>query len=135
MKFNIDGGDAITEFNKSNNWLDDKGIYHIIFSTNVHINIDDLKIDLDAYKLATNDLIPPAMIDLSGVLSITPEGRQFISKEIAKIGIPATALIVKSRMSRLIGSFFIGINKPNFPVKLFHDEHKAVEWLDNFLHE
>ena len=120
---------------KSENWKDDEGIIHMVFLDNVNLNIDDLKSELQCYKSLSNDLTPPALIDISGVLSIDYNGRKFIADEIAKIGVPATALIVKSRMSRLIGSFFIGINKPDFPVKLFDDEQKALEWLKGFLDE
>lgn len=114
--------------------MDDKGICHIIFPENVHINSEDLKIELDCYKATVNNIARPAIIDLTGVLSISSDGRQYIAEEIAKIGVPATALIVKSRISRLIGSFFIGINKPDFPVKLFDDTEKAENWIQGFLH-
>ena len=120
---------------KSDNWKDNDGIVHMVFLDNVNLNINDLKTELTCYKSLSKEFTPPALIDISGVLSIDSDGRKFIAEEIAKIGVPATALIVKSRMSRLIGSFFIGINKPDFPVKLFDDEQKAVEWLKGFLHD
>lgn len=130
----FDGGDAITELMKSNSWLDDTGIYNIIFHDNTHVTMESIEIELNDYKNKTGGNSPPALINLTGVLSISSEGRQYIAEEITKLGVPATALVVKSRISRLIGSFFIGINKSDFPVRLFDDEHKAIEWLQGFLH-
>ena len=117
--------------------MDDTGIYHINFLDEVNVNIDELKKELEEYKSVTNGLNsqPPAIIDLTSVKSISSEGRQFIAKEVDKIGIPATALIVKSRISRLIASFFIGINKPDFQVEIFDDEQKAIEWLKGFIND
>ena len=45
----------------------------------------------------------------------------------------AQAIIVDSPVSRLIGSFFLGLNKPPFPTKLFTSEADAVEWLKGYL--
>lgn len=120
---------------KSDIWLDDTGICHIVFPKNSILNLESIENELEDYKNKTGEKSPPALIDLSGVLSISSEGRQYIAEEIPKIGVPATALLVKSRISRLIGSFFIGINKPVFPVRLFDDETRAIEWLQGFINE
>ena len=45
--------------------------------------------EFENYKLISENASPPALIDLTEVLSITSEGRQYISEEIAKIGVPA----------------------------------------------
>ena len=41
-----------------------------------------------------------------------------------------TAVIAKSKLSQLTANFFLGINKPSSPVKLFNEKSKAVEWLN-----
>jgi hypothetical protein len=45
----------------------------------------------------------------------------------------ATALIVDSPVGRIIGNFFIGMNKPGIPVKIFDSEDKAIQWLRGFI--
>ena len=39
------------------------------------------------------------------------------------------AMKIKSNVSRIIGNFMYSINKLPYPVKLFNDEKKAIEWL------
>lgn len=36
-------------------------------------------------------------------------------------------------MSRVLGSFFIGLNKPTMPVKLFTSEKEALNWQQTFI--
>lgn len=39
------------------------------------------------------------------------------------------AMLVGNSLSRMLGNFFIGFNRGDFPVKLFLEEEKATEWL------
>ena len=41
----------------------------------------------------------------------------------------AGALVVESALSRALGSFFIGLSRPNVATKLFDSVENAVEWL------
>lgn len=61
------------------------------------------------------------------------EVRRFYSDLSLTIPIAATALLVSSPVSRVIGSFYLGINKPHHPIKLFTSETEAVEWLKQYL--
>lgn len=39
------------------------------------------------------------------------------------------ALVVEDALSRALGSFFLGLSRPNMPLKLFDTADKAIEWL------
>ncbi len=41
-------------------------------------------------------------------------------------------LLIGSPVSRVIGNFFMGLNKPIYPTKLFTDPQKAIRWLQTF---
>jgi hypothetical protein len=41
----------------------------------------------------------------------------------------AGALVVEDALSRALGSFFLGLSRPNAPTRLFDTVDKAVEWL------
>lgn len=43
------------------------------------------------------------------------------------------ALLIGSPVSRMIGNFFLGINRLRVPVRLFSDEAEALEWLKRYL--
>jgi hypothetical protein len=42
-------------------------------------------------------------------------------------------LIVDTPLSRTLGTFFLRVNKPPFPVRLFDNEASAVAWLRAFV--
>ena len=41
----------------------------------------------------------------------------------------ALALLVDNQLSRLLGNFFVGFQKGQYPVKLFTSTEKAKHWL------
>ncbi len=45
----------------------------------------------------------------------------------------ATAVMTNNPVSRLLTNTYVKIFKPNYPVKIFSDEEKAVLWLKEFL--
>lgn len=44
-----------------------------------------------------------------------------------------TALVVGSPVSRVIGNFFVGLNRPRYPYRIFDDPALATEWLRGFV--
>ena len=44
----------------------------------------------------------------------------------------ATALLTSSPVSKTIGNFFMGLNKPLSPTRLFTNSDKAIQWLHTF---
>ena len=72
------------------------------------------------------------LIDMTAVTEITKEARDyFANKRTASIQ-RATALLIGSPVSRLIGNFFMGLNRPISPTRLFTNPHKAIQWLHTF---
>ena len=72
------------------------------------------------------------VIDITDTREITKEARDYFANERTASIQRATALLTKSPVSRIIGNFFLGLNKPISPTQLFTDPQKAVEWLQTF---
>jgi hypothetical protein len=70
---------------------------------------------------------------MNSIKESTVEARDFLASEEACIDIIATALCVDSVLGDYNSSFFISINKPAIPIKIFNDEAKAKEWLEQFV--
>ncbi len=71
----------------------------------------------------------PLMCDLTNVAGMTYECRKhFSGKEHAET-YTKCALIIGSPISRILGNFFIGLNRPEKRVKLFTSRHQAEVWL------
>lgn len=71
----------------------------------------------------------PLLCDLTNVVKMTQECRRhFSGKEHAET-FSKCALIVTNPVSKIIGNFFIGLNKPLKPTKLFTSKEEGLKWL------
>lgn len=71
----------------------------------------------------------PLLCDLTNVVKMTQECRQhFAGVEHSKL-FTNCALIVTSPISRIIGNFFLGANRPIKPTRLFTSKEVGVKWL------
>jgi len=69
------------------------------------------------------------LVNISQVKSVSRECRAFASSQDTHNFITRLALIVNSPVSRVIGNFFLGLNRPPFPLKLFTNKDEAINWL------
>jgi hypothetical protein len=113
--------------------LDSSGIVKCCIHDDYYLELDDAKENIEAIKQFGNGKPIPVLVDIRESKGGSKESRAyFASEETGKIQ-SACALIVSSPLSRLIGNFFIGLNKTKFPTKLFLKEDEAVAWLKTFL--
>lgn len=73
--------------------------------------------------------------DVRSIKKITKEARDFMASEQGCEGIIATAIIIDSPLGMMLANFYISINKPLRPVKLFTNIAKAKKWLSQFADE
>lgn len=74
----------------------------------------------------------PLLIDGRGIKSMEREARAFFTANGRRTNTLAFAIIIDSSVSKVVGNFFLGINKPIVPTKLFLNEETAIEWLEQF---
>ncbi|MDP1744379.1 MAG: hypothetical protein Q8L90_02310 [Bacteroidota bacterium] len=85
-------------------------------------------------RLEATDFIPyPMVIDIKSIKSITKPSRDFLASEKGCQGIIAAAFLIDSSLGRILGNFFIQINKPLRPTKIFTNEIKAKKWLSKYI--
>ena len=72
------------------------------------------------------------LVDMTAITEISKEARDYFANERTASIQRATALLIGSPVSRVIGNFFMGLNKPISPTRLFADPHKAIQWLQTF---
>lgn len=75
----------------------------------------------------------PILIDSRGIGSMSYEARRHFSVRGRDTKTSAFGIIIGSTVSRVLGNFYLGINKPTVPTKLFDNEEEATEWLKQFL--
>jgi len=64
---------------------------------------------------------------------MTRDARNYFSMNGRETKLNSMAIVIKSPLSRVIGNFFLGMNKPAVPTRLFDDENDAIEWLHEYL--
>jgi hypothetical protein len=75
----------------------------------------------------------PTMIIGHGIISMDKPAREYLSSAAATEGLIATAIVVNSEFHRIVGNFFISVNRTAMPVRIFRDEAKAEKWLQKFI--
>jgi hypothetical protein len=75
----------------------------------------------------------PLLIDSRGIKSMTREARNQFTTKGRETNTLAFAIVIDSPLSRVIGNFFMGINKPAVPTRLFDDEIEAEKWLKPYV--
>jgi len=112
--------------------LGEDGIVRVKMFSDTRESLADAKENIAALAKLCEGRKCPVMIDLAGSRSISQDARRYYSGEEAGRHICASALIVGSPVSRVLGSFFLGLNKPAYPVRLFTSEAEAIKWLKEF---
>lgn len=109
-------------------WKKD-GFCHVKIKDKAVIDVDDVKELDNVVKRLMGERKSLIIADLSQIRYVTFEARKY--RAIAEFSghIGALALIIENPIAQVIGNFFIGINKPQFPVKLFHSKSNGVGWL------
>jgi len=112
-------------------WKEDN-ICHFVFKPGSVETLETAVINFEAcLPLLPNDNVNYLLVDLTHIQSMSKEARDFYAGENTAAYAKAVALIIKSPISTVIGNFFLGINKPAFPTKLFSNETEAIEWLQS----
>jgi len=73
-----------------------------------------------------------AVIDMRRVHAISREAREYYANERTASIQRATALLVGSKLTQVIANFFMGLNKPVSPTRMFTNPDKALAWLATF---
>jgi hypothetical protein len=93
------------------------------------IQLQDAKDNTAAVIKLSSGIIYPILVDLREIKSISKEARNHFSMRGRKPNVSAVAMLVKSPVSRIIGNFFIGFNRPVIPIRLFSAEKSAITWV------
>jgi len=75
----------------------------------------------------------PLLIDSRGIKSMSRDARNQFSTKGRETHVLAFGIVISSPISRVIGNFFMGINKPAVPTRLFENEVEAEKWLKPYV--
>ncbi|MEO9533600.1 MAG: hypothetical protein ABJF27_09930 [Crocinitomicaceae bacterium] len=113
-------------------WMGDDRIVRTVVKPGIDIGISEARKNSEIVNSLIVEGKSPLIVDNRKIKSITKEARDHFSIKDRETNVSAIAIIIGSSLSRMIANFYLGINKPKIPVKLFNSEEKAVKWCKTF---
>jgi hypothetical protein len=111
-------------------WLHPDGYVIAEVRPGLIADLDDAIVNVAAVgKLAAGVPLPLLLDMRAHATSATRECREYYAGAEAQQVNLAVAMLIRSHVSRVIGNFFIGLNKTRFPFRMFSDLDEAVAWL------
>jgi len=69
------------------------------------------------------------VFDSGHYTSVSKEARELMTSSKVEKNRVASAFIIYSLSQKILGNFYLKVNKPNVPTKLFSDKEKAITWI------
>lgn len=114
-------------------WMGDDGIARTCVKENAEITLDLAIQNTEMVNTLFKVKKFPIMIDSRGIKSMSREAREHFSTKGRDPKTNAFGIIIGSPISRVLGNFYLGINKPSVPTRLFNNEEDALLWLKQFV--
>jgi len=110
-------------------WLED-GILRVKVLP-VHMTIDEA---IEGNRLIEEHFVTAGtkvliFCDYTDIKSQTRECRQYYAGKETADRLIACAILTGSRFGKVIGNFYMGLNKLTIPTRLFTDEAEGLKWL------
>ncbi len=93
----------------------------------------EVALEVFEYGRQITDIPRPTLVLMQDLARVDREARAYFATEQYMSVSGQTALVVGSPVSRVIGNFFVGLNRPKYPYKIFDDPELAAEWLRGFV--
>lgn len=123
---------SFTEFRNNNfdMWVED-GVFHIVV-LNDSFTLDMAEECVRERIRITQGKSYPMRSDSINVINFEKEARSYLAHDDQVLNLNAGAILIESQLQKILGNFFLFINKPAVPACLFTDREKALAWLEQF---
>ncbi|MGQ0829515.1 MAG: DUF7793 family protein [Bacteroidota bacterium] len=114
-------------------WIDEQELLRVDIFEGAELNLEEVIICFDSYRelgCGPNNRVLQLM-DARVNCTMTKEARDYVAKH-AKAFFIASAVVSDNLVVRLIANFINKFYQLDVPLKLFHSEEKALEWLMKF---
>jgi hypothetical protein len=103
-----------------------------VFHPGTEVSGDDARENIAASLRIANGRKLPVLVDLRAVRAQSAESRTVFAGAEAATFTAACALVIGSPLSRVLGNFYLGFNRPPTPTRLFVSVDEAMTWLAGF---
>jgi hypothetical protein len=112
-------------------WLRPDGIVQVVWVPRTRALLEDATAALEALEQLTGGRRSPLLVDMrdTGAQDRATRAEWTRRSDLQS----ATALIVDTPLSRIVGNLFISASRGPTPTRLFDDEASALAWLQAFV--
>mgnify|MGYP001055441327 CR=1 FL=1 len=108
-------------------------ILFLIYNQKAEIGIDEIEENLEKRIELQENKKMLTFVDVREVWEYSSEARALVGGDKFKAITTAMAVVVGYSLPvKIVANFFMKINKPNYPTKLFKKEESAIKWLNSF---
>lgn len=118
--------------NKFNISFNEEGFYDLFIKDNVEIFIEDMERIIAAQKELNGNRIP-ILIEGGKYSTTNVDVLKFLAKNENMPYSKVSAYVAKSTSQKLLGNFFLKMNKPERPTRFFSTREEAIDWLRQYL--
>jgi hypothetical protein len=122
--------DSTVENKVGHGMLSRSGIFVTVPKSGLRLELEGARDTIAQLATIAGGRKRPVLVDMRPMSSMSREARRHLIGEEAQRIFCAVALLVDSPLSRVLGNFFLGLNRPPYPARLFTSERLAVEWLE-----
>ncbi len=108
-------------------WLED-GISHCIYKEGAMLDLAAARIIVSARLALQQGDVYPFLCDVRSTFDVTREGREYMSNEGGE-GLSRVALLSKGHVSDMIAAFYLKVQKPKVPTRIFSERTQALRYL------
>lgn len=123
------GSDAVFPTRTGRAFVDERGLVRFVCEPGAELDEADAIANTEAILAAAAGGRHPLIVDMRQIKSIDAQARRYHA-EVSGQQFTRVALLVGSPLSRVIGNFFLGLNRSRQLLELFSDEAAAVAWLE-----
>jgi hypothetical protein len=111
-------------------WLRPDSIVQLVWAPQTTVLLEDATAALEAMAQLTGGRRSPLLVDMHDTGPLDRPTRAELTRRSDLQ--TAVALIVGTPLTRMMANFFLTVNKPLFPTRMFDDEASAAAWLQAF---
>jgi len=115
-------------------WIED-GILYGVYLPNTVVTLAVAKKCVEDRLKVTNGKSYPSLVNLKNVAGEEKAARDYYSTGEGIKEVIAGAFIVGSYKSTILANYYLKLNKPKIPVRLFDSEEIALKWLEPFRYQ
>lgn len=105
------------------------GIMNVIFKENLLIELNDIKDVVSWVGEIANGRKFINLMEGADNTDLDTEVRSFAASSEENKYTIADAMVISNQAQRIVTNFYLKVNKPYKPTKIFTDRDKAIDWL------